>query len=514
MRAELRHRLAAIFPDDVVGKRPCLRATVDVPRGSVAAVHVLCNDLPAGQTLRAKVTRGGQAVKQAKWFRLVDVPVEKNTDTKFGLEKEGRINPYVIRRAPFRIYDPMAPMRGPVKVMAATMAFRLHLPIALDERPGNRGYEIELACGGESAILRLDVQVHAAAVPPIGKDSFPYTNWFDYGQIASRHGLKLWTPAYWAMLRQYADLMAHGRQNMFWLPLNTIFDNLKLNVPRLKRLVRLFSDAGMHWIEGGHVGAGFKDDDYRTALTDQPATSVAGHETLARVLRQLYPAVIDNGWRDRWLQHVIDEAHGKMCTSYRITAGMVHKYMPGIPLIDAMMDTSLVGSADIWVIQNDQVREHLPHFQAQRAFGDRVWLYTCMGPGGNALNRLLDMELIRCTLISWACVAGNFDGYLHWGLNHCRPDQDPFQQLCAGDLPAGDTHLVYPGEDGPWSSLRLEAHREGMEDIELLRRLRESDPAACRRIVRPVVRDCWHYSKDIVTLEAARKKMYGMVSRL
>jgi hypothetical protein len=34
-------------------------------------------------------------------------------------------------------------------------------------------------------------------------------------------------------------------------------------------------------------------------------------------------------------------------------------------------------------------------------------------------------------------------------------------------LPAGDTHIIYPGINGPWSSLRFNAHRLGMEDAEL-----------------------------------------------
>jgi len=131
-----------------------------------------------------------------------------------------------------------------------------------------------------------------------------------------------------------------------------------------------------------------------------------------------------------------------------------------------------------------------------------------MGPGGNGLNRLLDMELIRPTLLSWACMAGGFDGFLHWGLNHYRDDQNPFQQSCHGDLPAGDTHILYPGPRAPWSSVRLEAHREGMEDLELLRQLRRRNPAACDRLVRRVVRTCWDYTKDPAVLESARQSLF------
>lgn len=507
MRAELRHRLVSIFPDDIVAKRPCRSMTVHTGRGTVAAVHVLCNDLPPGRLLRGRVTCGGRLVEDAQWFALVDVPVEKNTDTIFGLEKEGRRNPHVIRRAPFRIYDAMSPMPSAVTVDASTMALRLHVPVPRDARPGPRHFQIELTVADQTLMLNMHVHVHRPIVPPVGAGTFPYTNWFSYAHIADRHGLTLWSPPYWSMLRKYAALMAHGRQNSFLLPLDVLFDNLTLNTQRMKRLVKLFSDAGMHWIEGGHLAGGFRDGDFRTSLTSQAAMSTEGHATIARVLRQLKDAIDANGWSHRWLQHVVDEPKGESCTAYRVLSGIAHKYLPGVPLIDAIMDTSLVGTANVFVIQNDQVRDHLPHFQAQREFGDRVWLYTCMGPGGNALNRLMDMELMRCTLISWACMACNFDGYLHWGLNQYIADQDPLKQSCVADLPAGDTHIVYPGRGRPWSSLRLEAHREGMEDLELLRQLQRRGSKACREIVQGMVKDCWHFTKDTRVLDAARRRL-------
>ncbi len=477
-------------------------------RGTIAAVHVLCNELAIGETLHVKVTCRGQKVAGAVWYRLVDVPVDHNTGRWFGLEKEEQHNPYVIRRAPFRIYDAMAPMPSTLKVEASTIALRLHLPVSPDVLPGIYDYLIELSICGTTEALCLRLDVHAPVIPQIGAQTFPYTNWFSYQHIADRHGLTLWSPAYWRMLGEYARLMAHGRQNMFWLPLEMLFDDRTLNMARLKRLVRLFTDAGMHWIEGGHIASHFHDGDYHLAITGQPVMSVEGHATLARLLRQLHGAIMACGWEERWLQHAIDEPCGEACTAYRIAVGIVHKYLPNVPVIDAVMDPALVGAANILVIQNDQVREQLPHFLAQREFGDHIWLYTCMGPGGNGLNRLLDMELLRATLLGWACVACGFDGFLHWGLNHYRGDQNPFRQSIADCLPAGDTHIVYPGPDGPWSSVRLEAQREGMEDVELLRELQQRNPNACTRIVRTVVRDCWDYTKDVAVLDTARRRLY------
>jgi hypothetical protein len=55
--------------------------------------------------------------------------------------------------------------------------------------------------------------------------------------------------------------------------------------------------------------------------------------------------------------------------------------------------------------------------------------------------------------------------------------------------------------------VRLEAHREGLEDVELLRQLQRQDPKDHDRLVRSVVRDCWDYTKDVRVLEAARRRV-------
>jgi hypothetical protein len=114
------------------------------------------------------------------------------------------------------------------------------------------------------------------------------------------------------------------------------------------------------------------------------------------------------------------------------------------------------------------------------------------------------------------------DGYLHWGLNHYGPHQDPLKQsvlprkewenkatgTIPDSLPAGDTHIVYPGPEGPWSSLRLEAQREGCEDFELLQKLRAKNPAQAAGILRKVITGFDRYIKDVRQFRTARRMLY------
>lgn len=523
MTCELGDSLEFLFSDSVTGRRLRTFARVDVPRGGTAAVHVLINDAPR-ERLAVSVTEGGRRVRRARWSRLVDVPVEANTGPVIYAEtrKSGR-NRHVIRRAPFRVCDAMEPLGDAVKPGARTVALRLQIPVAGDARPGRRRYSVTV---GRDSGLTLDTVVHRAVVSPAGKESFPYTNWFDVPAMAYRHGLKEWSAGHWAMIRRYADLMRHARQNVFWIPLRLVFRRKGgvpvLDRPRLRRFVETFTRAGMHMIEGGHFAVrsgNWREKGFSVALDGPPAATPAGDSGIRAIARQLLEEIDRNGWRKRWIQHVADEPQPVVAANYRILTGMVRKYMPGIPIIDATEDPSLVGSVDIWCPKCNAYQKDRKRYDALRAAGDRMWFYTCCEPGGEWLNRLLDMELLRPALLGWGAARFGLDGFLHWGLNHWRRNQDPFRQSVIGPrggperLPAGDTHIVYPGRDGPWSSVRLEAQREGFEDLELLRALAVRRPSAARAIVRRALRSFDDYTKDPAVFRSARRALLGAAGR-
>ena len=527
MKAELRDALEFVFPDSTVSDRPVRSLGVAVARGATASVHVLLNGLAEGKPVHASVAAGGKAASAAAWFRLVDVPVEKNTGPVSFVEREGDVNPFVIRRAPFRVYDAMAPMGSVVEATAPTMALRLHVAIPADARPGRRRYTLRIEQGGECRRLNFAVDVHRAVVAPAGRESFIYTNWFSLGNMASRHGLRPWSEPHWRMIRRYAELMAHARQNTFLCPLGDFFRMERgqpvLDRVRLRRIVRTFTNAGMWTIEGGHLGqrpgGEWNAPAFELTVAGVVATSTQGNAALAKLAGQLMEEIEINGWRQRWIQHVTDEPTDVNAVDYRILSGMVRRHMPGIPIVDATMHLALAGSVDVWCPQAPEYQRHRKEFEAQRATGDRVWFYTCCFPGGPWLNRLLDMELLRPALFGWGAALFDLQGFLHWGLNQYGKTHDPFKQSVVphtGDnfLPAGDTHVVYPGAGGPWSSLRFEAQREGFEDYELLHRLREKEPEAAGRIVRLAIRGFDRYTKSPVALRRARATLLKATDRL
>jgi len=191
--------MAVECPAQPAGKEPAMRACLTdslehlkgalaVARGGTATVHVLLNGVPAQAGVNFSVQSGGRALQATRWLRLIDVPVETNTGPRAFVEKKGERNRHVVRRAPFRVYDAMQPVVSPITSAGGTVALRLEVPIARSARPGQRECVVQVRCGDQTLDLPLSVAVHKAVVPPVGKDSLPYTNWFSLTNMAKRHG--------------------------------------------------------------------------------------------------------------------------------------------------------------------------------------------------------------------------------------------------------------------------------------------------------------------------------------
>jgi hypothetical protein len=71
--------------------------------------------------------------------------------------------------------------------------------------------------------------------------------------------------------------------------------------------------------------------------------------------------------------------------------------------------------------------------------------------------------------------------------------------------------VIYPGKHGPWLSIRFEAHREGFEDYELLKRLKARRPKLAAKIIAQAIRGFDDYTKDTRTFCQARKALLTLL---
>ena len=515
--AQLSDPLEWLYPDSVVGSVPTPGA-IDVPGNGVIEMNVLFNGLDTSVPLSFSCPENG-----GEWFRLVDIQVPFNTGLNGNCAwspKQQSANPYVTRKAPFRVFDAMEPLSGEsVMPSAATTAlrFRLRKPATI----GPRTVSLSLAQGNFRTNLEFRVNVHPVKVPPAGKNSFKYTNWMNFKSMADSHGLKMWSPEHWQMIARYVRLAVYGRQNSVMLPWIEQGDGL--DGEKYVRLVDLLTKEGVYYLEGPHL-CGFKNDwfskDFVPHGNTNLTTTAAGAAVVARHASNFANLIERHGWRERWYQHVADEASEHNVVNYRITCGIVRKYMPGIRLLDAVELPDMAGALDAYCPKNYKYEEFRAKYEALRTRpGDEIWCYTCCFPGGIWLNRMLDHELLRPVYLGWGCHLFNLDGYLHWGFNQFSPKSDPLKaSLGLGgakiytSLPSGDLNIVYAGTDGPWPSLRLEAMRQGVEDFELLRLLRVKSPEKAQALVRRVVRGFGDYSAEVPLYRAVRRDLLSALN--
>ena len=104
---------------------------------------------------------------------------------------------------------------------------------------------------------------------------------------------------------------------------------------------------------------------------------------------------------------------------------------------------------------------------------DKYGIYYCCGTGKNRSNRFINMPALRTRMIGFQTYYNNAVGFLHWGFNFWKSQYslvniNPWLDNDAlGAFPAGDAFIVYPGEDGPWDSIRNEILSDAWQDCRL-----------------------------------------------
>ena len=117
--------------------------------------------------------------------------------------------------------------------------------------------------------------------------------------------------------------------------------------------------------------------------------------------------------------------------------------------------------------------------------GNKLWYYTQIDPAAPAPTSHIDDFLVSGRIMKWVQKYYNVDGWLYWMYNASMKIEgwgssyqaiDPYEDISRNKGSAigamGDGYFVYPaakyGADAPIKSLRLLAHRDGMEDFETL----------------------------------------------
>ena len=534
------------YPDRFEYESASERIVIDAARGSYATFQILIDGLTPDRVkenwLPESIYKSDELIEQAKlgfprvgevsvssnlpfsteFFSLVPVTVERNHN----LAPENFKPHFPERVAPYRVYDCLRPFDGTLDVGVGdgrspyTGIAGIYCSVEIPESavPGEYSGAIGITVGCERVEVPIALTVYKALVP---EETLKVIQGYNMGAMARYHGVEYGSDEFYALDGEYVKALRRMRQNMTYVGgvkvTEVVPNRYEFDFSAMEETMRRQLSQGIRYFNGPSVGWRQSWSASTILLNGSiPAMSYEGYCYLSQYLPALHDMLERNAWLDRFVMGVADEPNDANCTEFRALCGLVRKIVPDIRLIDAMSYGNLHGALDIWVPLNAEYDKHRAEIETLRAGGDEIWHYVCCVPRADEyINRFLDYPLLSTRYLFWGNYKYDLTGYLHWAANCYQPGQDPFRQNCPEHrntdavcyLPAGDTHLIYPGENGPWLSMRAEAQRESVEEYEMLKVLAKTDKSRADAICERVFRSFRDVEYGISAFRAARREL-------
>ncbi|MCK5469557.1 MAG: DUF4091 domain-containing protein [Cyclobacteriaceae bacterium] len=367
------------------------------------------------------------------------------------------------------------------------------------------------------------------------------TNWYNTSQrnlelIFGEKDIEPYSEKYWSFIQLLANKMAEYRQNVAIIsPLRlakyerNANGDLKIDFKNFDKTVEIFIEEGVIGrIEGGHIGtrsAGWLSDfvvfvpiiqEDTTIIEKFPISSDAAQAFYNSFIPALTAHLKEKGWESIYMQHLMDEPIPENIDTYTRVAKFIKKLAPDLKIVEACHSKDLDNTINIWVPQLDYMNIDYEFYRERANAGDEIWFYTCLNPKGEYANRFIELPLIKTRILHWINYRYDIPGYLHWGFNFWRGD--PYDettsiQLESGTiLPGGDAWICYPGSGTIFSSIRLEAMRDGIVDYELLCMLGEKYPEEAAELARQIVYRFDYYDINIKAFREKRRRILELLS--
>ncbi|MGL4738196.1 MAG: DUF4091 domain-containing protein [Cellulosilyticaceae bacterium] len=327
-----------------------------------------------------------------------------------------------------------------------------------------------------------------------------HTEWFHVDCLSNYYNVPVFSDAHWTRVEQYIQTAADHGINMiltplFTPPLDTEVGGERTTVQlvdvaaesgvytfgfeKLERWITICKNAGVTYLEMSHLftqwGAtaipkimATVDGTYKQIFGwNDSATGDAYRAFLQTFLPQLIEVIKKHGMEKRCYFHISDEPSLHHLEDYKKAKDMIKDLIADFPIIDALSDIDFYRSGAIAkpIPSNDHV-----HTFIEEGVKD-LWTYYCCAQCTDVSNRFMSMPSSRNRILATQLFKYDMEGFLHWGYNFWNVQFskyaiDPFKVTDAGAaFPSGDSFLVYPGEEGPISSIRMKVLRDALQDL-------------------------------------------------
>ena len=371
-----------------------------------------------------------------------------------------------------------------------------------DAQPGKyQGTITVRADGTEPLAFALELEVLPATLPAPADWKFHLDLWQHPWAIARWHDVEPWSEEHFRVMRPYLEELARGGQKIITATITDRpwgrrdYDDYRSMVEHVReadgtwrfdysvfdRYVEFAMSCGitgqincyslLTW-SGRLYYTDAATGDERYLLCDPAGPEFA--EYWAPFLREFEKHLEAKGWLER-TRLAVDEAPAPMM---RAMTDLVRTHAPHlrISLAGNQAPSHYTGLdlAEFSIILDHASDELLRDIAARRAEGRITTFYVCLDP--KRPNTFVTSPPAEAVWIGYYTAVNGYDGFLRWAWTTWpeNPLRDttywghPYHYY----LPAGDTFLLYPG---PRSSVRWELLRDGFEEWEKLRLMREAN---------------------------------------
>jgi hypothetical protein len=410
--------------------------------------------------------------------------------------------------------DPLIPLE-PFQLVAETIQpiwAIIHVPE--DAAPGKYHGKIEVIPEhAEPETLQVDLIVWDFGIPK--KPSFQAV--FSLYENCIRDYYRYDSMPHDLLLKYYSFLLAH-RIN----PTSLYIHNKPQ--PQLEDL-QFCVDRGLNAVNISHLR------DWRNNKYKRGQFSEKFKQNLMLELPRTISFLKERQWLDMAFIYGIDEPFHYHYDAVKETFSLVQQIAPGVRrVLTEGPVAELYGFVDVWVPRIDNYQEK--KCRRRQALGEEIWWYVSASIHHPYPNLFVDYPAIDHRILFWLAWKYDISGFLYYSLNRWYTNyaQDrerwpdvPWNARTYGKY-NGDGQLIYPGPAGePYSSVRLEVIRDGMEDFEYLhmlqKRLRDLDDCELENkeilrqqaedlitsISEKIVCNVTHYTKDPSQLLAYRE---------
>lgn len=469
-----------LYPDIKEYKTASDKAEFSALSGSYASFQIFVSDI-TGDKLSVQC-------EGAEIYEELAIPVEANPGFASYTEH------FPERIAPFEVYDCLKPYNGCIVPQNSIAAIYVAIPVSHDvsELLGN----VSLSDGTESADVPYSITVKGH----LPEETLQIVMNMGASNYNKYHGAQTKEEA-WAFESEYMKLLRRQHQNRLFV--KEPFPDRNGNFPfdEFDRFVEKGLRFGYKSFHIGGIGFRKSWDGEEILVNGLDSRSDEGKAFLRLYLGKLREHLKKKGWLcgEMFSIGIADEPNANNAETYNELLQYVKTLIPEIKLYDAVSDASIDISLDIWIPRSDEFERNIDMFEKRRADGGEIWQYICLFPrDGGYINRFMDIPLLGTRYIYWGNYLYDMRGLLHWTVDDYQGEgiPDPFSTSCpvhrnadsVSILPPGDDKLIYPGNGGPWMSIRFENLRESAEEYEMLRSISEKNKKAadelCRRGLR------------------------------